>query len=181
MLSVAQGTRTKSAMLVLVDASACGVAGKTKLTLDATPASLGDLRLALCSRLAAGGLDAARVRVEHWDSDFEEWTTMENLDELRDKARLRLLPLAAEPEPEPAVGGVETRLMQRDGASEDVHSPIEGFQAARLRPPHPGAAHHHSFVPRPHGTENTSKEAIVASRNRDSGLGKTYPLAVARD
>ena len=115
-------------MLVLVDATACGVASKVRLTLDAPPASLGALRLALCAGL--GGLDAASVRVEYWDGDFEEWTMLGSLDDVRDKAKLRLLPHAvAEPEPSPS--GVETRLMQRDGASEDVHSPVEGFQAAR--------------------------------------------------
>ena len=119
-------------MLVLVDATACDVAGKVKVTLDAPPADLSALRLALCARLGLGGPDVAGVRVECWDGDFEEWTVLESLDDVRDKARLRLLPdTRAVTEPEPAASGVEARLMQRDGASEDVHSPVEGFQAAR--------------------------------------------------
>ena len=123
-------------MLVLVDATACDVAGKVKVTLDAPPADLSALRLALCARLGLGGPDAAGVRVECWDGDFEEWTVLESLDDVRDKARLRLLPdTRAVAEPEPAASGVEARLMQRDGASEDVHSPVEGFQAARAPSP----------------------------------------------
>ena len=123
-------------LVVLVDATACGVASKVKVTLDAPPADLGALRVALCARLGLAGLDAAGVRVECWDGDFEEWTMLESLADVRDKAKLRLLPGVAA-EPEPAASGVEARLMQRDGASEDVHSPVEGFQAARApsRPP----------------------------------------------